>query len=57
MTGEFKIIGKDCYLIMNKGGTLQKFPRLKWYQIIYLAVKNYLKGYVHMKDIEALVKH
>lgn len=52
MIGGFRIIGSECYLQINKSGTLQKLPKLKWYYIFYFAFKNAFKGGVHMSEIE-----
>ena len=51
MIGEFKIIGDRCYVKMNKGGILEKMPKLKWYWILYFAFKQAIKGHVSIKEI------
>lgn len=56
MIGDIKIIGKRKYLKVNSTGTLRRLPKLKWYQVIYLCVKNYIKGYVHMEEILRFVR-
>lgn len=56
MIGQFKVIGKDCYLQTNNKGTLEKLPPLKWYWQIYFAFKNAFKGHVHINEIREKAK-
>ena len=51
MIGEFKIIGKTSYLKMNKSGTLQKLPKLKWWWVVYFAFKQEFCGHVSLEEI------
>ena len=40
MTGETIFLGKKQYLKINEQGTLEVLPSLKWYQQIYLFLKQ-----------------
>ena len=58
MIGDFKEMGKECYLVINNDGTLMKLPKLKWYWKLYLHILNYFQGGVHMDTIKSLTaKH
>ncbi len=51
MVGQFKIIGNECYLQVNKSGTLEKLPKLKWYMVFYFAFKSCFKGNISIEEI------
>jgi len=51
ITGEFKMIGDKNYLCMNKSGTLEKLPKLKWWWVLYFAIKSAIKGHVSLQEI------
>ena len=51
MTGEFKIIGGTSYLQVNKFGTLEKLPKLKWYWIVWFAFKSAFIGPISLREV------
>lgn len=55
MIGEIKIIRGDCYLQINKEGTLKILPPLRWYHVIYLYTKSRFTK-IHINEIEAFIE-
>lgn len=55
MIGEFKIIGGNYYLQVNKEGTLQRLPPLRWYCVVWLYAKSRFSK-IHINEVEALIK-
>ena len=58
MIGDFKIIGKNCYIVVNTLGhiTLEMLPKLKWYWKIYFAIKSALFGGLTIKEVRSKTK-
>jgi len=56
MICKVRVIGKDTYITVNARGTLEKLPRLKWYQVLYLVFKEHFKGGVHYSEIREMCK-
>lgn len=50
IVGEFKIIGDYCYIAINKKGTLERLPKIKWYWQIWFAIKNVF-GKLHIEEV------
>lgn len=56
MIGQFRVIGKDCYLQVNKQGTLQSLPPIPWYWQMYFAFKDHFKGNVTINEVTEVSK-
>jgi len=41
--GEIFLIGDKTYMQVNKSGTLEKLPKMKWYKVLYLYIKDKVK--------------
>jgi hypothetical protein len=45
MIGEVKLIGRDVYIVMNSGGTLEKMERVGFFTQLWIAVYDYFSGW------------
>jgi len=45
MIGDFKIMGIKSYVVVNKQGTLEKLPAIRWYAKLWLYFLQQFRNY------------
>jgi hypothetical protein len=55
MIGKYIIMGGKGYLSINRGGTLYKLPKLKWWWEVWFLIVSYFRD-VHINEIKRIVR-
>jgi hypothetical protein len=54
MIGKYIIMGGQGYLSVNNGGTLYKFPKLKWYWEAWFLILSHFRE-IHLNEIKRVL--
>ena len=55
IVGEVKFIGDETYMVVNKAGTLERLPRMKWFRILELFILTLFKS-MTLDEIRAFAR-
>ena len=54
--GNFKVIDKIIYVVVNSQGTLEKLNKIKWYALLYLEIRQGLNMQMPLIKLRAFIK-
>jgi hypothetical protein len=55
--GEVVKLKSIYYVVVNKNGTLEKLPKLKWYQALLCEIRQGLGIYFTVQQVRDMVKY